>query len=152
MAVDVNAEKFELANKWIRLLNKRISILRKLRAKGLRKIVIYGASEFALRLLEQYENESDVIEIVGIADKRVSSRGAFYKGIPLLSINDIADLDEDGMCVVITAMGYYREIMDELQVKGVSRFISLKELVYDACCQGSQESDACRICPPVMQN
>ena len=132
MTVDVSAEKFELANKWIRLLNKRISILQELRVKGIRRIVIYGASEFALRLLEQCEDEAGIIEVLGVSDKKISSQGDFYCGIPLVSIHDIKKMESEDMCVVITAMGYYEEILGELQKEGILRIISLQELIYDA--------------------
>ena len=134
MSSDINLEKFELANKWIRLQNKGISIPQHLRTRGIQKIVLYGASEFALRLLEQCENEAGIIEIVGISDKKISSKGDFYCGIPLVSIRDIKKIVSEDMCVVITAMGYYEEILGELHKEGILRTISLQELIYDACC------------------
>ena len=126
MSSDINLEKFELANKWIRLQNKGISMPQHLRTRGIKKIVLYGASEFALRLLEQCENEAGIIEILGISDKQISSKGDFYCGIKKIESED--------MCVVITAMGYYEEILGELHKEGILRTISLQELIYDACC------------------
>lgn len=127
------SEKYELANKWIHLQNKKISILQNLKSKGISGIIIYGASEFALRLLEQCENEG-VVEVIGIADKKISSKGGYYKDIPLLSVDDILDLDMGHVCVVITAMGYYNEIINELKAKGISNITSLREMIYDVYC------------------
>lgn len=134
MDVDVIAEKYELANKWIRLQNKGISVLQQLKKKGIEKIILYGASEFALRLLEQYEKELSIIEVIGISDRKVSARGDFYCDIALLPLNEIAKLDEKNIWVVITAMGYCKEIMGELQNKGISNIVSLQELIDDAYC------------------
>ena len=126
-------EKYELANKWIRLQNKKISILQSLKNKGISKIIIYGASEFALRLLEQCENEN-VVEVIGIADKNITSKGEYYKDIPLLSVDDLIESDMRNVCVVITAMGYYNEISNELKEKGITNITSLREMIYDVYC------------------
>lgn len=127
-------EKFELANKWIRLLNKKISILQGLRDKGITKIVVYGASEFALRLMEQCENEDNIVKVIGIGDKKISSKGGTYKDIPLLSIYDIAALEMENTCVIITAMGFCEEIIKELKKNNISKIVSLKELINDVYC------------------
>lgn len=132
MSRNINEEKFELANKWLRLQNRNISIFQSLKDRGIEKIIIYGASEFAVRFLEQYDKEDDAIQIIGIVDKKISFKGGDYRNIPLLSINDIADLDMNDTCVVITAMGFYEQILDELHEKGVEDVISLRELIYDA--------------------
>ena len=52
----------------------------------------------------------------------------------MVSIRDIKKIESEDMCVVITAMGYYEEILGELHKEGVLRTISLQELIYDACC------------------
>lgn len=130
----MNVEKFELANKWIRLLNKKISVLQSLNEMGITQIIMYGASEFALRLLEQCENEDSMIKVIGIADKRIHSKGEYYNGIPLLSIDDIMDLNMDDVCVVITAMGFCEEITEELKGRGIKKIVSLKEMIYAVYC------------------
>lgn len=126
-------EKYEVANKWIRLQNRKISILEPLKSKGIMKIILYGTSEFALRLLEQCENEKNIVEVIGIADKKITSRGAYYKNIPLLSIDDIQEMIVDDVYVVITAMGFYDEIVKELQEREIANYISLKEVIENAC-------------------
>lgn len=134
MSERINFEKFELANKWLHLQNKNISILQSLRNKGISKIIIYGASEFALRLIEQCEKKSEPTEVIAISDKKITSKGTCYKDIPLISIDDIARMDINGVCVVITAMGFYEEIASELRNKEITNFTSLKELIYDVYC------------------
>ena len=86
-----------------------------------------------MRLLEQCENENNIVEVIGIADKKIRSRGAFYKDIPLMSIDDIQEVNVDSTCVVITAMGFYDEIVKEFREKGIVNYISLREVVEDAC-------------------
>lgn len=134
MSEIINAEKYELANKWLRLQNKNISVLQSLTNKGISKIIIYGASEFALRLIEQCEKESEPTEIIAISDKRIASRGEYYKDIPLISIDDIKSIDMEDVCVVITAMGFYEEIADEFRDREITSFISLRELLYAVYC------------------
>lgn len=134
MFTQVDNEKFELANKWLRLQNRNISILQGLRNKGITKIIIYGASEFALRLIEQCENENNVVKIIGIGDKKISSKSGDYKNLPYLTIDDIALLKMENMCVVITAMGFCEEIRSELRKRGISKIISLKEMVNEVFC------------------
>ena len=134
MFTQVDNEKFELANKWLRLQNRNISILQGLRNKGITKIIIYGASDFALRLIEQCENENNVVKIIGIGDKKISSKSGDYKNLPYLTIDDIALLKMENMCVVITAMGFCEEIRSELRKRGISKIISLKEMVNEVFC------------------
>lgn len=143
MSKQVNLEKFELANKWLCLQNNNISILQQLKERGISKIIIYGASEFAVRLLEQYENENGIVEVVGIGDKKISSKGAYYKNIPLLSIDDIVEsnMNGDGVYVIITAMGFCTEISKELHGKGITNIISLRELIYDSYSEKFQKAD-----------
>ena len=127
--------KYETANKWLRLQNRQISILQHLRDKGITKIILYGTSEFALRLLEQCENENNIVKVIGITDKKISSRGAYYKDIPLMSLDDIQESDVNNVndtCVVITAMGFYDEIAGELQMRGITNYVSLREVIEDA--------------------
>lgn len=134
MSKKINAEKYELANKWLHLQNNNLSILQSLRNKGISKIIIYGASEFALRLIEQCEKESEPTEVIAISDKRITSKGTYYKDIPLISIDDIKSIDRDDTCVVITAMGFYEEIVNKFRDKEITNFTSLRELIYDAYC------------------
>lgn len=134
MSKDSNAEKFEIANRWLYLQNRSISFLENLKKSGFDKIIIYGASEFALRLIEQCENENNIVSIIGIVDKSISSKGMCYKSIPLLSFSDILELDMKNVKIIITAMGFYEEIKINLEEKEIFNFISLKELIYDAYC------------------
>lgn len=130
----VDKDKFELANKWIRLLNKKVSILKSLRDNGITEIILYGVSEFALRLMEQCENENHIVKIIGISDKRISSKGGYYKDIPFLSLNDVKEYKKDNVCIVITAMGFYEEIRREFQEKGIKNYVSLKDLIHTVYC------------------
>lgn len=132
MSRDINIDKFELANRWLHLQNRNISFLEKLKNTGVDKIILYGASEFALRLVEQCENENNIVKIIGIVDRSISSKGMFYKSIALFSINDILKIDMKNVKIIITAMGFYEEIKNNLEDKGISNFISLKDLIYDA--------------------
>lgn len=123
-------EKYELMNKWMLLQNKGISILQNLKNKGITRIILYGASDFAVRLLEQCENEK-CIEVLAVSDKRITSKGGYYKGIPLWSMDDVVKVHTTDICVVITAIGFHKEIAEELKEKGITNFISLSTLIYD---------------------
>ncbi len=131
MSEQVNLQKYELANKWIHLINQKKSILENLKRRGIDKIIIYGASDFALRLMEQCENEQ-IVEILAISDKLIVNDEGQYKEIPLISLDKIQNFIEDNTCVVITAMGYCEEIVDEFRKKGIEKFILLSDLIYDS--------------------
>ena len=107
------------------------SILENLKRRGIDKIIIYGASDFALRLMEQCENEQ-IVEILAISDKLIVNDEGQYKEIPLISLDKIQNFIEDNTCVVITAMGYCEEIVDEFRKKGIEKFILLSDLIYDS--------------------
>ena len=81
MSKDNSEEKFNVANRWLHLQNRNISFLEQLKNTGVDKIILYGASEFALRLIEQCENENDVVKIIGIVDKTISSKGIDRKSV-----------------------------------------------------------------------
>lgn len=131
MSENVNLKKYELANKWIHLLNKKISILENLTKKGINSIIIYGASDFALRLIEQCENEQ-IVKVLAIADKAVCSEGGLYKSIPLITIDKMQGLITDSTCIVITAMGVHEEIVSDFRNREIEKFILLSDLIYDA--------------------
>ena len=130
MSEQVNLQKYELANKWIHLINQKKSILENLKRRGIDKIIIYGASDFALRLMEQCENEQ-IVEILAISDKLIVNDEGQYKEIPLISLDKIQNFIEDNTCVVITAMGYCEEIVDEFRKKGIEKFILLSDLKFN---------------------
>lgn len=53
-----------------------------------------------------------------------------YKGIPIITIDDIANEDED-KCIIITPLLDDRKIMDKLEGKRFGNMISVKDLVKD---------------------
>lgn len=130
MSEQINLLKYELANKWLHLLNRKISILENLKKSGIDKIIIYGASDFALRLIEQCENEQ-IIEVLAISDKLIINEGGQYKNIPLITMNEVQNLITDNVCVVITAMGFCEEIVGDLRKRGIEKYILLRDLIYD---------------------
>lgn len=120
-------EKLNIAMKWLQNNNKGKSLFWHLREQGIDKIIVYGASEFAVRFLEEAEKEN--YRILGIVDKRIISPTFFYQKIPLLSLEDLSLEKYKNEYVVITAMGYYEEIRCELQKKGIEKVISLREVI-----------------------
>lgn len=126
-----NLEKYELANKWLHLQNKNVSIFENLRKNGINRIIIYGASDFALRLIEQCENEKNM-KIIAIADKMISEKKEYYQSIPLVSIDNIQSMQDDNTCIVIAAVGFQDEIINDFNNRKIKNFILLRDLIYDA--------------------
>lgn len=118
--------KFNVASSWLRIIYKHRSIVEDLKKKNIDQIIVYGASEFALRFIEECEKEN--INVAAIADRQVSGRGYAYKGIPLISIEDILEPEMENTCIVITAMGYAEEIEKEFQTRGIKNYMFLQEL------------------------
>ena len=134
MSDRVYMEKYELANKWLCLQIKESSLFRSLKRKGVKKIIIYGASDFALRLMELCKCEGDM-ELIAISDKAIISSGQKYKGIPLIPVSDIRPLQSADTCIVITTVGYQEEIEDDFKRRGIEDYILLRDLIYDAFCE-----------------
>lgn len=124
--------KFHIANKWLCLRNKNSSILDSLYARGITGIIVYGATELAQRLMEECEKEDSRISLLGIADKQIGEKGGYYKEIPLIPIDQLAEMNSEGVMIVVTAVGAMKEIMADLQKRGVMNVITLQDLVYDA--------------------
>lgn len=123
-------EKYDIANKWIYLQNHKKSLVKNLIGRGIQQIIIYGASDFAVRLIEYCENEE--YKIKAIADKKIIYNGAEYKGIPLISMDEIGKMDLSNTSIVITAMGYYEEIKKSFEQKNIKNVMSLRELIESA--------------------
>jgi pyruvate kinase len=120
-------EKYEIANKWIYLLNNDKPLTENLKNNNINQIIIYGASELAVRLIEQCKRENFVI--MAITDKKIKHSGGFYMEIPLITIEELERTDLSHTYVVITAMGFYNEIKDELVQRNIKNVISLRELI-----------------------
>lgn len=127
--LEVNTEKLNISMKWLDLTLKNKSIIQPLRSREIQRIIIYGASEFALRLLEVAKKEN--FEIIGISDKRVVSIGNEYAGISLRMLDELLEIGQRDEWIVITAVGFDDEIKKELNSKGFYNLIFLKDLVWD---------------------
>lgn len=125
--LSIMTEKYDIANKWMYLHNHKIKIVKDLIDRGIQQVIIYGASEFAVRLIEYCENEKYMIQ--AIADKKITYSGGEYKGIPLISMDEIGKMDLSSTCIIITAMGYCEEIKKEFEQKNIKNVMSLRELV-----------------------
>jgi hypothetical protein len=123
-------EKYEIANKWIFLLHHDKPLTENLLKKNVNQIIIYGASEFAVHLIEQCKREK--FEIKAISDKRIKHSGGLYMQIQLITIDELEKMDLLYTCVIITAMGFCEEIKNELAQRHIENVISLRELVNDA--------------------
>jgi hypothetical protein len=120
-------EEYQIAIKWIYLLNNEISLTEKLSNKGINKIIIYGATEFAVRLVETCKNEN--FEVNAITDKRILHNGGSYMGIPLITIEELQKTDSANTYLVVTATRYYDEIKSELENINIKNVISLRDLL-----------------------
>jgi FlaA1/EpsC-like NDP-sugar epimerase len=128
--LEIMDEKYNIANKWIYLLSNDKPLTENLNRNNINQIIIYGASEFAVRLIEQCKREN--FAIMAITDKKIKHRGGFYREIPLITADELEKIDLLHTYVVITAMGFYNEIKDELAQRNIKNVISLCELIEDA--------------------
>lgn len=129
---NADAKKFHIANKWICLLNKNISILAPLYNQGIAEIVIYGMTDLALRLMEECAKKDSRISVLGITDKRISANGGSYEGFPLIPVDQLGEMRSEGVMIVVTAVRALKEIMSDLQMRGISNVIALQDLIYAA--------------------
>lgn len=125
---EILVQQYQTANKWVELFCRGITIRDRLKEWGIKGIVLYGASEFAVRFLQRCEKEKIVIS--AITDIRINAEGGFYQNIPLVSVRNINKYLGDEDYIVVTAMGYYEEIKTGLEKEGYARIISLRTLLY----------------------
>lgn len=125
---EILEQQYQTANKWVELFCRGIPIKKRLEEWKIEKIIIYGASEFTLRLLSCCEKEN--INVAAITDKKITVMGGFYKDIPLVPVNNVKDYLDDNVFVVVAAMGYFEEIKSELEKMGYGQILSLKKLLY----------------------
>lgn len=118
--------RLKCAQEWIRLYSQGKTISEKCQQKAIDKIIIYGASDMAVFLIDFCIREG--VQVIGISDSKITKSGMDYKGIPFLSVADINAVKEDAT-VVITAMGFVEEIKGMLLKKEITKVVSLLELV-----------------------
>lgn len=87
-------------------------------------IIFYGASELADILIKLCEKEK--IRIDGLCDRIVCSDGWDYLGVPLISIDTLKDMSD--VTVIITALGFEKQIKDDLRQIGINNIKSVREI------------------------
>ena len=87
--------------------------LQRLAASGVRRLVLYGASEVARIVLGLVEPRG--VEVVGVVDGVLG--GAEFHGVPTLRPGDLAEVAWDG--VLITALGDPEQAEARLRALGV---------------------------------
>ncbi len=117
--------KMMTAFAWIRCLLNGSSPLKQLRTKGINEIIVYGIAELGNLLI--YEALKERYKIIGVTDKKIIVGQYDFEGIPILSRQDLCAYKDK--CIVVTAVGFWREIYRELEHIGCSNVIALWELL-----------------------
>lgn len=82
-------------------------------SSGIKKVILYGASDIAKIVLELVEG--DGIEVIGIVDKDLS--GNSFNNLPLLQCSSLGEIEWDGL--LITALDDVDEVEVELRDWGI---------------------------------
>ena len=117
-------EYYNIYDKWVYLLNKKIQISSFFINENIGKIAIYGYGNFAKRLAEALLPTG--IEVSYYVDRNV---GFAEDGKKIYSINEINDKVDDVEIYVVTAVHYYDEIQMELMRVTNKRIVSLNFVI-----------------------
>lgn len=74
-------------------------IFKKIVDRGYKKILMYGAGEVAEILLSVFNDSDEQFDIIGIIDDDKNKIGTFLYGKPIISLNDINDLEYDAILI-----------------------------------------------------
>ncbi|MBQ2883884.1 MAG: hypothetical protein IJE43_08960 [Alphaproteobacteria bacterium] len=137
---EVCDSKFHIAMRWIRLLQHGITIPNYLKDKNISSVIIYGATDFAIRLVEEFIRAEQLRNIKAISDKLITCEGMYdYQGIPCVSPDRITKYVQEDTLVIITPMGWAETIKRELEGWGVKKLITIQELIYDICSEMNEK-------------
>ncbi len=117
--------KMMTAFAWIRCLLNGNSPLKQLRTKGIDEIIVYGIAELGNLLV--YEALKEEYKIIGVTDKKIIAGQYDFESIPILSRQELCAYKDK--CIVVTAVGFWKEIYRELDQIGCSNVIALWELL-----------------------
>lgn len=74
-------------------------IFKKIVDKGYKNILMYGAGEVAEILLSVFNDSDEQFDIIGIIDDDINKIGTFLYSKPIISLNDINDLEYDAILI-----------------------------------------------------
>lgn len=117
--------KMMTALAWVRCLLNEGSPLKRLRMGGINEIIIYGIAELGELLLQEALSEG--YKVLAITDKKITVGQYDFDGIPVLTIEELYAYRDK--CIVVTAVGFWKEIKMELEQRGYSNIIALWELL-----------------------
>lgn len=129
---DVLQCKFNIAMRWIRLLQHGKTITKYIKNKNINSIILYGITEITVNIIDEFDEMGEICRLKAIADKKITKGGisSFYD-IPCVSPECIQDYAADDAWIIVTPMGWHREISNELRAMGLKNVITIEELIYD---------------------
>ena len=131
---EVLDEKFHVAIRYIRLLQHGYRMSDYLNKQGIEAIVVYGITDFAMAIIDEYRMSNRLNQTKAISDKKKSNGDiCIYCGIPCVAPCELLNFVNKNVLVIITPMGWQREIRKNLREMGFSSVATVQELVYDMC-------------------
>jgi len=129
---EVLNDKFLLAKRWIDLSQKNHKISDYLHNQGIRSIALYGLTDFANLIINEYTICDIRHEIKVFSDKRVMPDTVTdYAGIFCINPKKLKNYIDENTLVIITPMGWKREITKDLAQMGIINTITIQDLIYD---------------------
>lgn len=117
-------EFYWLFNKWLLLKQQEQSLESYFESKGYRTIAIYGLKELGLRLIDELKGSS--VSVAYAIDKNAKS---MKRGITMYTPQeDLPEVD----AIIVTAIHYFEEIKEDLNMVCPYPIISLKEIIESA--------------------
>lgn len=114
---------FLLMNQWVKAKQKGKNVADYLKEKGYKRIAIYGMSYAGETLLSELENTN--VEVAYGIDRSMSGIGVDLK---VVSPDDTLDEVD---AIVVTAITFFEEIKEGLEIKVKCPIISLEDILYE---------------------
>lgn len=126
--------KFHVATRWLHLSQRGFTIPDYVENQGIKHVIIYGITDFTISLLDEYRITQKLNVIKAISDKKISGGEIFYYyDIPCVSPEYLPEYEDQNTMVIVTPMGWHKEIKHELKNYGLKHVVSIQEVIYDMC-------------------
>lgn len=119
---DKHLDLFLMMNQWVKIKQKDENISSYFEQNGYKKIAVYGMGHAGETLLSELEGTG--IQVAYGIDK---SAKKVYANIDVVTMESTLDLVD---AIVVTAITYFDEVKEELNVKVNCPIISLEDILY----------------------
>lgn len=112
-----------MMNQWVRIKQEGRNVAEYLDKRGYEKVAIYGMGHAGETLLSELKDTN--IEVVYSIDKNA---GQIFSSIPIVTPDNISEKVD---AIIVTAITFFDEIVEQLRQKTEIPIVSLAEILFD---------------------